>query len=399
MREYHYTAMSTNGVVTNGTCFATDSTSLARELQKKKLVLLRSRPALGLKNLLPMLGGRVKQRDIIEFTQHVATSLSAGILLVSALEDFEEQCTGRLLDVVSDVRSNVASGTAFDEALARHPDTFDAVYLSLCKVGRKAGGMDAVFIDLVDYLEWCDELQGQMKQAMVYPTMLFTAIVGLFLLMMFFVIPRFSDTFASVGFELPALTVGMMAMGRFMGHWWWLLGSGMFGAMLAFQWAVKTERGRFQWDRILLKTPVIGTFVSKIALSRFSRTFSLIFASGLDLIALLELLEGVVNNSVMAAEIRTIRQRVVTGESLKTAFADATVFPPLIQRLIAVGENTGSLDTTLMKAAETYDKEIPKDLKKALAIFDAMIIAVLGILVCLAALSLLMPIMQIGGEM
>jgi len=399
VKEFQFTALGADGAVVRGTRFAPGREALARELADQKLVLLRSRPVLGLRNLAPRLAGRVGSRELIEFTQHLATSLGAGILLITALEDFESQSKGILHDIVADVRSSVAAGTAFDEALARHPEVFDPVYLALTGVGRRAGDMDAVFRDLVAYLEWRDELTGQMKQAMVYPSLLFTAIVGLFLLMMFFVVPRFSDTFADAGFELPRLTQGMMALGRFMGHWWWLILTGMAGAWAGIQWALRTEKGRRRKDAVLLRLPVIGSFVRKVALARFARTFSLIFASGLDLIQLLTLVEGVVDNAVMAAELRVIRMRVVTGESLRAAFADAKEFPPLVQRLVAVGEATGTLDASLMHAAETYDKDIPRDLKKALAVFDALIIAVLGVLVCVAALSLLMPIMQVGGAM
>jgi len=398
VKEFTYTALGLDGAVVTGSRFAAGRAELARELEGQKLVLLKSRPVLGLRNLAPSLAGRVGPRELIELTQHLATSLGAGILLITALEDFESQSKGLLHDVVADVRSNVAGGTAFDEALGRHPDIFDPVYLALTEVGRRAGDMDAVFKDLVAYLEWREELQGQMKQAMVYPSLLFTAIVGLFLLMMFFVVPRFSDTFAGAGFELPALTRGMMSLGAFMIRWWWLVFGGIAAVVIGARAVVRTESGRRRRDALMLRLPVVGTFVRKVALARFARTFSLIFASGLDLIQLLKLVEGVVDNAVLAAELRMVRMRVITGESLRAAFADTKEFPPLVQRLVAVGEATGSLDQSLLHAAQTYDKEIPRDLKKALAVFDALIIAVLGLLVCVAALSLLMPIMQVGGN-
>ncbi len=182
-----------------------------------------------------------------------------------------------------------------------------------------------------------------------------------------------------------------------MGNWWWLIFGLAAFAGIAFKMALKTGKGRLLWDGLLLRLPVVSNFVRKISLSRFSRTFSLMFASGLDLIRLLELLEGVVGNMVISRELHIIRLRVVTGESLNAAFADSKNFPPLLLRLVAVGENTGTLDTSLLKAAETYDKEIPRDLEKAIAIFQGIVIAILGTLVCLAALSLLMPIMSIRG--
>jgi len=397
MKEFRYTALASDGATVNGSRMAADGDSLARELLEQKLVLLKSRPTLRFGTLSWKSGGRVGPREVIEFTQHMATCLSAGIPMISALADYEEQCGVAMATVIRDVRGNVNSGASLDEALAGHPETFGPVYLAMSRVGGKAGGMDRIFTELVDYLEWSEGLRAQLRQAMVYPVMLLSAIGGLFLLLMLFVIPRFSATFAGVDMDLPTLTLQVMAMGEFMGRWWWLVLGSLAAALFSLKFALGTERGRHEWDRLLLRLPVVGKFIRKIAFSRFSRTFSLMFASGLDLIRLLELLEGVVGNAVISRRLRRIRLRVVTGESLTTAFTDAGVFPSLVLRLISVGESTGTLDSSLLKAAEAYDKEIPRDLDKAIAIFQAIVIAVLGILVCLAALSLLMPIMQIRG--
>jgi len=184
-----------------------------------------------------------------------------------------------------------------------------------------------------------------------------------------------------------------------MGHWWWLIFGGLGLATIGLKLYFQTDSGAYYRDLYLMKVPVIGGFIQKIALSRFSKSFSLIFASGLDLLRLLDLMKGVVGNQVMARQIATIRSRVATGESLTDGFADADAFPPLIQRLVAVGEKTGSLDNSLMRASRYLDKEIPRDLKKAFTVFEAFIIAVLGAVVCVAAMSLLMPIMQIRGNM
>ncbi len=394
MREFRYTAMGGDGALVKGARQAADADALAGDLLKQGMVLLRSRPAL---NLGRGRKRKVKPREIIEFTQHMATCMSAGIPIISALADYEEQAGDEFSGVIREVRGNVNSGSSLDEALSEHPNIFGPVYLAMTRVGGKTGGIDKVFSQLVEYLEWSDGLRGQLKQAMVYPVMLLSAIVGLITLLMLFVIPRFSASFADVDFELPALTVRFMAAGDFMGQWWWLIFALATLAGIAFKMVLKTDQGRLLWDLTLLKLPVISGFIRKIALSRFSRTFSLMFASGLDLIRLLELLEGVVGNKVISRELRIIRLRVVTGESLHVAFEDAKSFPPLLLRLIAVGENTGTLDSSLLKAAETYDKEIPRDLEKAIAIFQGFVIAILGTLVCLAALSLLMPIMSIRG--
>ena len=399
MKEFRYSALTSAGTTVTGIRPADSKESLALDLMESGLVLLKSRRNNNpLDAILP--NRRTSARDLNAFTQHMATSLAAGIPAVTALGDYQSGNAGqKFSQVVADIRSDVSSGTQLDEAFARHPEAFSPIYLSLIKAGQATGNLDEAFEELVSYLEWNENLRSQASQAVIYPLLLLGAVVGLFLLMMLFVIPRFKGAFASFGTNLPTLTVKMLAMGDFIGHWWWLLLGGGIALYSGYRVLAATERGAYLIDRLMLATPVLGTFLHKLALARFSKIFSLIFASGTDLLQLLDLLTGVVNNRVMAAQLITVRRRVATGESLATSFADAKSFPLLIQRLIAVGEKTGSLDKSLMRASQYLDREIPRDLKKAFTIFEALIIALLGVLVCLAALSLLMPIMSIRADM
>ncbi|MCP4292669.1 MAG: hypothetical protein GY780_12645 [bacterium] len=399
MREYRYSALSSNGQTVSGIRQAENTDSLTLELQEIGLILLKAKPTLGSFGNLFSSSGRAGKKELRDFTQHMSTCLSAGITAVSALADFQEMSDGAFGEVVADIRGDVSSGTALDEAFARHPQIFPTVYLAMLSAGQNSGNLDEIFEELVAYLEWNDNLKSQTTQALIYPSMLLVGIIGLILLMMLFVIPRFESIFEDVGFELPTLTVKMMAMGNFMGTWWWLIFASIAALTVAMKMYFRTDQGAYNRDRVLLKIPVLGGFIQKIALSRFSKSFALIFASGLDLLRLLDLMEGVVGNKVMGRQIASIRQRVATGESLSESFAGADAFPTLIQRLVAVGEKTGSLDNSLMRASLYLDKEIPRDLKKAFSIFEGVIIAVMGAVVCVAAMSLLMPIMQMGGNL
>lgn len=399
MREYRYRALSSQGHTVTGIRTSADVQALAEELREQGLVLLRGRPTLGSLGQMFSASGRAGRRDLRDFTQHMTTCLHAGVPAVTALTDFQAQAQGDFADVVSDIRSDVNSGTALDESFARHPYVFGPVYLAMVAAGQKSGNLDNAFQELVNYLEWQDDLRSQTTQALIYPSILIVGIIGLFLLLLLFVVPRFSEMFAEVDFELPTITQRMMALGDFMGHWWWLLGLLAFGVWFGMKLVVRNARGRYYRDRVVIALPIIGSFARKLALSRFTRTMSLILSSGLDLLRAFDLMQGIVGNSVMARQLAMIRQRVATGESLQQAFEDADLFPPLIQRLVAVGEKTGSLDNSLKQAAENIDREIPRDLKKAFTVFEALIIAILGVMVCVAALSLLMPIMQIKASM
>lgn len=398
MREFRYSALTASGNTVTGIRRAPDHSQLAAELLESGLVLLKTHAGGGLfEQLRP--GHRISRRELRDFTQHMATCLAAGITAVTALGDFQQDRQSRFSQVIADIRSDVSSGTQLDEAFARHPHVFSPVYLSLVRAGQASGNLDNTFEELVQYLEWNENLRSQATQALIYPALLLVAIVGLFLLMMLFVIPRFKGAFASFGDNLPTLTVKMLAMGDFMGHWWWLILTLGAALVTGFRMAVATERGAYLLDWSLLRMPIIGTFVQKLALSRFAKTFALIFASGTDLLKVLELMQGIVSNRVMASELKTIRSRVASGETLSASFAATRTFPLLIQRLVSVGEMTGSLDQSLKKASEYLDKEIPRDLKKAFTVFEALVIAILGAMVCVAALSLLMPIMSIRADM
>lgn len=398
MRSFRYSALSSQGQTVTGIREAENAATLATALLEQGLVLLRSRQTLGSFGQLLFPGRRASRHEIRDFTQHMATCLVAGIPAVTALADFQEQSSGSFAEIVSDIRNDVSSGTALDEAFERHSAVFGPVYRSVVAAGQNSGNLDEAFDELVRYLEWNENLRAQTTQAMIYPAILVIGIVGLFLLLMLFVVPRFSEMFAEVNFELPAITRRMMTLGDFLGHWWWLLGLMVGGSVVGFKAAVATEKGSYWRDRLIMAMPVLGSFVSKLALSRFAKVMSLILSSGLDLLRALDLLQGVVGNHVVARQLALVRQRVATGESLQKAFADADAFPPMMQRLVSVGEKTGSLDTSMKQASQYLDREIPRDLKKAFTIFEAVIIGVLGVMVCVAALSLIMPIMQMKAS-
>lgn len=399
MSEFRYSALTSQGTTITGVLQADTSDHLDQVLLQQGLVLLGSKRTFTLLNGAWSPANRSARRHLRSFTQHMATSLGAGVPAVTALRDYEAECRGPFGDLMAALRTDVTSGSQLDEAFARHPHVFSPVYLALVTAGQNSGGLDRAFEDLVAYLEWQDDLRGQTTQAMIYPLMLLTAIIGLFLLMILFVMPRFEGLFTTTGLKLPAVTLAMLAAGRFAGHWWWAVLGAAGLAAVGLRLAAGTPRGALARDRMLLGMPIIGTFVRKLALSRFAKTFAMIFASGVDLLRLLDLLRGVVGNQVMADQLGRIRRQVASGMSLTEAFATADVFPPLIQRMIAVGERTGSLDRVLLLVSRQLDKELPRDLKRTFTLFEGLVLVLLGAMVCVAALSMLMPIMSIRTQL
>jgi type IV pilus assembly protein PilC len=395
MREFRYRALSAGGETVTGMRQAADMAALARDLTAQNLILLEGRPSLRL-----LSGGRVGRRDLLDFTLHMATSLGAGIPVIQALRDAEAGMAGQgFARVIKELREEISSGSQVAEAMSHHPDVFPELYLALVAAGESSGNLDGTLNELVHYLEWADDLNGKVKQALLYPAILATATLGLFLLMITFVIPRFMEVFQELDYKLPTLTLRVLATGAFFRHWWPFLLGGVFALVTGVRMLARSERGRFALDRLLLNLPIVGGFKRNLALSRFARNFAMLFASGIDILRVLKLLERVVGNSVLAAEIATARQRVVTGDTLARAFAESPYFPPLLKRLIGVGEQAGSLDKSLAKAAEYLDKELPRAIKRLFTLLEAAIIVVLGALIAISALSMLLPIFQIQGQL
>jgi len=400
MREFRYKALTSTGETISGIRRSEDSTSLTKELFAQNLILLESRQTLGSLGNAFSFAGRAGRRELRAFTLHLATSLSAGIPVIPALRDFESETkSGAFRDVISDLREEISSGAQVSEALVKHPEVFSEVYIAMISAGQESGNLAEAFAELVDYLEWFDDLQGKTKQAMVYPAILLLGVLSLFLLMMLYVLPRFLGLFEGMEVQLPSLTRNVMSVFDNFSVWWPLYVGLVISSVMGWNLLYRTERGRFAIDTLMLRLPVVGGFVHKLALSRFSRHFSLLFASGTDLLRLLLLLRKVVGNAVLAKELTMIHDRVTTGETLASSFALSPWFPPLIQRLVAVGEKTGQLDKTLQKAAEYLDKEIPRALKQAFMILEAIIIAILGGLIAISALSILLPIFELRSNL
>ncbi len=400
MREFRYRALTPAGEMVAGIRQAPDAGDLARQMMAQNLVLLDTRPTLGSLGRTFSGAGRAGRRELRDLTLHLATCLGAGVPVLTALRDFEQATSSNAFrDVLVDIREEIASGTQVAEALARHPEVFSDVYLAMVRAGQDSGKLDECFSELVSYLEWVDDLRGKSKQAMVYPAILLSGVVGLFMLLLLYVIPRFMTIFGEADFKLPTLTLKVLAFWQLMRHLWPLLVIGIVLLAIGFTLFKRTPRGRYVIDLVLLRLPIVGRFARKLALARFARHFSLLFSSGTDLLRLLGLLQKVVGNAVIEKELVTIRERVVTGETLTASFALSPWFPPLIQRLIAVGEKTGNLDTALLKAAQYLDEELPRDLQQAFKVLEAVVIAVLGGLIAVAALSLLLPILQMRSQL
>lgn len=402
MREYRYKALTVGGELVTGFRRADDAAGLESALAAANLVLLESRVSLHHIGRSLRLRSKRSQRDLMDFTLHMATCLTSGIPVLQALRDIEETLGNRpFAEVARAVREDVAAGSQLADALAQHPDAFPETYVAVLGAGEHSGNLEGAFEELVRFLEWNDDLRGRVKQALTYPAILATATLGLFLLILLYAIPRFAEAFAELDFELPLLTRRVLGFGDLFASTWPYLLGGLVAAVAGFHLLRRTDRGRHRLDDLLLHLPVVGGFAQKLALSRMARNFAMLFSAGIDVIRMLALLQRVVGNRVYAAELARVREQVLGGTTLAEAFERSGRFPPLIRRLVAVGERTGKLDQTLGKAAEHMDKELPRALRQLFTFMEAGVIVVLGAIVVTTALAMLLPIFtlesQIGG--
>jgi len=402
MREYRYKALPPGGELITGFRRAADAAALESALSAGNLVLLDSRVSLHHIGRSLRLRSKRSQRDLMDFTLHMATCLTSGIPVLQALRDIEETLGNRpFAEVARAIREDVAAGSQLADALTQHPDAFPETYVAVLHAGENSGSLEGAFEELVRFLEWHDDLRGKVTQALTYPAILATATLGLFLLILLYAIPRFAEAFNDLDFELPALTRQVLGFGDvFASAWPWLL-AGLVLLVAGTHLLRRTDRGRYRMDDLFLRLPVIGGFARKLALSRMARSFAMLIRAGIDVIRMLGLLQRVVGNRVYAVELASIREQVLGGSTLAEAFERSGRFPPLIRRLLAVGERTGKLDLTLGKAAEHMDKELPRALRQLFTFMEAGVIVVLGAIVVTTALAMLLPIFtlesQIGG--
>ncbi len=398
--EFRYKALSSNGETIQGIRQSASIAALTQELAAQDLILLHGRRLSKLLNLAGRKGKKVKSKDLRDFTLHMATCFGAGIPIIQALRDIEDGMEGSpFQEVIADIRKEVRNGSTLAKALSHQGTAFPELYITLIDAGERSGGLDRSFTELLAYLEWVGDLQGKIKQALIYPSILIVGVIGLFTLMLLFVLPRFLGVFEDMDFELPTLTAKVLAFSHWLRFAWPFLVLGVILTVSAFKFARRRPAGRLWLDNLILRIPVIGGFVANLALSRFARNFAMLFGAGIDILGVLNMLRNVVGNAVLSREIGEIRSKVVGGYTLASAFDESPFFPPLVKRLIGVGESAGNLDLTLAKAGEYMDQELPRALKKFFSIMDAVIIAILGALIAVAALSMLLPIFSIQGAL
>jgi type IV pilus assembly protein PilC len=344
-------------------------------------------------------GGRaIKQKDIAVFTRQLATMLKAGVPLLQSFDIVARGSTNpKLTRLLTDIRSDVETGTSLSSAFRKHPLYFDALYCNLVEAGEAGGILEALLERLAIYQEKTMALKNKIKSALIYPVAVIVVAFVVLAIIMIFVIPSFEDVFKSFGADLPAPTLFVIAMSKiFVNYWWLIFGVLLGGGYFIYQSWRRSEKFQMAVDRLLLRLPVFGDLVRKAAVARWTRTLSTMFAAGVPLVEALDSVGGASGNAVYAEATEQIQKDVSTGAGLTNSMQGTGVFPVMVLQMSAIGEESGSLDQMLGKAAEFYEDEVDEAVKGLSSLMEPFIIVILGTLIGGIVVSMYLPIFKLG---
>ena len=341
---------------------------------------------------------RIKPKDIAIFTRQLATMMKAGVPL---LQSFDIVGRGNpnpaVTKLLNDIRTDVETGTSLSAAFRKHPNHFNALYCNLVEAGESAGILEDLLDRLATYLEKTEGIKRKVKSALMYPTAVIVVAIVVVALIMLFVIPAFKEVFSSFGADLPAPTLAVIAISEFFVAYWWLIfvsvGAGIYFFLQA--WRRNPQLQRFM-DRLMLRIPIFGPLVEKSVVARWTRTLSTMFAAGVPLVEALDSVGGASGNWLYADATQQIQQEVSTGTSLTMAMSNTSIFPSMVVQMCAIGEESGSIDHMLGKAADFYEQEVDDMVAGLSSLMEPIIIVVLGTIIGGIVVSMYLPIFKLG---
>jgi type IV pilus assembly protein PilC len=402
MATYAFKALDLAGAPTRGEMEAGDKQAVAAQLRSKGLIVV------DIEELVPASAGdilarfkRVKADDLVIATRQLSTMVNSGMSLLRALYVIEEQTENdKLREIFVEVRQDVEAGLALSDALAKHPDVFNELYVAMVQAGETGGILDSTLIRVAEQLEKDAALRRQIKAAMVYPALIAGfAFVVLFALVAFLV-PVFEKIFKDFGGELPAITKFTVWLSHLATERFYLLFGGMFAVVWGFRTWKNTESGRMQWDRLKLKFPMkIGSIVQKVALARFSRTFSGLIAAGVPMLEAIDITGKTSGNKVIEKAMLEVRESVKKGGSLTAPMMEVPeAFPVMVTQMIGVGEETGALETMMTKIADFYEEQVAAAVKALTSILEPIMIVVVGAIVGFIVIAMYLPMFKVYDQ-
>lgn len=404
---FKYSAKDTSGEMVKGTMKATSQTDVVSKLRKQQLTPINVKQAGGLFGIAGAAKGKRaakkssrRKGEVEEFTRQLSTMLGAGIPMLEALEILADQAESPGFQFCLDsVVNEIRGGADLSKALSSHPKVFSDIYVSMIKAGEVSGQIDVILTRLAEYLEAAAHLRSEIKSAMTYPVVSLFLVVSIASFLMIGIVPSFKEVFDSLEVSLPELTVVTMDIAFFMRDNWYLIFGGMFASFVLLKAWVKTETGRLAKDHLILRVPVFGPLFKKVALARFARTFSTLVKSGVPILGAMEIVSQTAGNKVISNIVDDARESVKQGESLMEPFSESKVFPPMVTKMIGIGERSGALDQLLEKIAEFYDQQVETEVKGLTSLIEPIMIAVMGFIVGGIVLAVFLPIFKLQEKL
>ena len=399
MPIYLWKGRNRQGEVKKGEIDAANAGAATLQLRSQSLIPIsvRAKPK-DVSEYLPFLQPRISTRDLVVFTRQFATMIDAGLPLVQCLGILASQSTNATMKkVLTEVKSDVEQGSTFADALKKHPSPFDSLYVNLVQAGEVGGILDTILNRLAVYLEKADSLARKVKGAMVYPGTVLTVAVGVIVLMLLKVIPTFEKMFADFGGQLPAPTQLVVNMSHWLQEWVGIFAMGLALIVVAFlQTRKRSLKFRRLTDRLFLKLPVFGPLLRKVAVARFTRTLGTMMASGVPILDGLEIVSRTAGNVVVEDALMHVRSSISQGRTLAEPLEESGVFPGMVVQMIAVGEETGAMESMLSKIADFYDEEVDAAVDALTALLEPVMLVILGGAVGGMLVAMYLPIFKIA---
>jgi len=405
MPYFAYKARNAAGELLQGILEGTDSGAIADQLFGSGATPIEISPSRkgpaskegGAGVLARLLEAKVTSMDVQLFSRQIYTLLKSGVPIMRGLAGLQESAINKsFAKVIKDLRESLDAGRELSSAMARHPKVFNPFYLSMVRVGEMTGRLEEVFLRLFDHLEFDRDMRGRVKTALRYPSFVVTAMIIAMVIVNVAVIPSFASVFKQFGAELPLMTRILLGTSNFTVQYWPLM-AGMAASLVAgfVQWT-RTPKGRLAWDRYKLRLPIAGKIIHKATMARFARSFALSLRSGVPIVQALSVVSQTADNAYLSMRIEQMRDGVERGESILRTSIAASVFTPIVLQMIAVGEETGSLDDLMDEIAQMYEREVDYELKTLSSQIEPILITFLGVMVLVLALGIFLPIWDLG---
>ncbi len=400
MPIFEYKGRTDDGMMVSGVQEAADLDALGAALIVSKITPIEIKQKAAGAIDFNLFEEKVTSLDVMLFSRQMYTLLKAGIPIMRALAGIQNSVgNAKLAQVVGQLRVSLDSGRELSVAMTEHPKVFDGFYISMIRVGETTGNLDNIFLRLSDHIEFERFMRGQIKSALRYPMFVMTAMAIAIVVINVMVIPQFEKVFASMHADLPFVTTMLIAFSNFMRNYWYVLIGMIVGAGWMFKSLISTPAGRSKWDRFKMRIPIAGKIIFKGTMARFARSFALSTRSGLPILSALRLVSQTVENDYIAAKILSMSAGIERGETILRTATQTGVFNSLVLQMIAVGEESGSLDELMQEIADMYQADVEYDVKTLGAQIEPILIIFLGVLVLILALGVFLPIWDMSSVM